>query len=312
MQTANIDAEVSGLNCGQRIVNLQMLYLFIFVTWFLRGDAAETTTLIPTDFEEDPEVCQVWNMTEEAACEYVKQNKDVCEGGGYLQWSQYVECEFVTGKKIGTIIAGVVWLLVLFAIMSATADDFFSPNIAAIVAHLKISESIAGVTFMAFGNGAPDIFGSIASVLNSPKPKAGIALGQLLGAGIFDTSVVTAAIILIMPFKADVLSTIRNLIFFLIAACMTLVFLFSTKVYIWEPAGYLALYVVYILTVILGHYLHKRRRMKLTINNIKSKQSIATYGSVDTVIPNIQTTADAVERFKRLGKQPSNIFITLI
>ncbi|KAK6741854.1 hypothetical protein RB195_009618 [Necator americanus] len=65
--------------------------------------------------------------------------------------------------------------------VSTTADDFFSPSVSSIVAHLKISESIAGVTFMAFGNGAPDIFGSIASVLSSPKPKAGLALGELFG-----------------------------------------------------------------------------------------------------------------------------------
>lgn len=34
---------------------------------------------------------------------------------------------------------------------------------------------------MAFGNGAPDIFGSIASILSTPRPKANLALGSLLG-----------------------------------------------------------------------------------------------------------------------------------
>ena len=86
-------------------------------------------------------------------------------------------------------------MLWLFVMISSAADDFFSPNVAAIVAHLKINESVAvssfnkffnsinikGVTFLAFGNGAPDIFGSIASVLSSPSPKAGLALGELLG-----------------------------------------------------------------------------------------------------------------------------------
>lgn len=38
-----------------------------------------------------------------------------------------------------------------------------------------------GVTFLAFGNGAPDIFGAIASVLSSPRPKADLALGGLIG-----------------------------------------------------------------------------------------------------------------------------------
>ncbi|VDM65758.1 unnamed protein product [Strongylus vulgaris] len=162
---------------------LYMLHLFVFLAWCSQTVIAGTTALVPTAFSGgNPDVCQVWkNMTKEEICDYVNYHDDICEGGGYLLWSQYVECQFDVGKRIGVITAGVVWMLMLFVMVSTTADDFFSPNVASIVAHLKISESIAGVTFMAFGNGAPDIFGSIASVLSSPKPKAGLALGELLG-----------------------------------------------------------------------------------------------------------------------------------
>ncbi|KIH49673.1 Sodium/calcium exchanger protein, partial [Ancylostoma duodenale] len=130
-----------------------------------------------------------------------------------------------------------------------------------------------GVTFMAFGNGAPDIFGSIASVLSSPKPKAGLALGELFGAGIFVTTMVTATIIFVRPFEIDVFSTIRDLIFYLIAlGWITFVFLYSTQVYIWEPSAYLVLYLIYIATVIVGHQLHKRKRKKLRENSVKSRR----------------------------------------
>lgn len=37
-----------------------------------------------------------------------------------------------------------------------------------------------GVTFLAFGNGAPDIFSSIASIVNE-NSSAGLAFGALLG-----------------------------------------------------------------------------------------------------------------------------------
>ena len=37
------------------------------------------------------------------------------------------------------------------------------------------------ITFLAFGNGAPDIFASLASVLNTKSPSAGLAFGALLG-----------------------------------------------------------------------------------------------------------------------------------
>uniref|UniRef100_A0A1I7XQ20 Na_Ca_ex domain-containing protein n=1 Tax=Heterorhabditis bacteriophora TaxID=37862 RepID=A0A1I7XQ20_HETBA len=198
-------------------------------------------------------------------CTYVSTNGDICEGGGYLLWSQYVECQENIAAKVIVIVTGVIFMLILFVMISSTADDFFSPSVSAIVAHLKISESIAGVTFMAFGNGAPDIFGSIASVLSSPMPKAGLALGELLdeqvngqmhdvqrkrelqgtrrqkrkeSAGVFVTTMVTATIVLTKPFKVDIYATFRDLIFYLIALGWILfVFLYGTQVFIWEPCG---------------------------------------------------------------------------
>uniref|UniRef100_A0A0K0CW97 Na_Ca_ex domain-containing protein n=1 Tax=Angiostrongylus cantonensis TaxID=6313 RepID=A0A0K0CW97_ANGCA len=142
---------------------------------------------------------------------------------GYLLWSQYVE-----SFQIALIVAGFFWMLLLFVLISSVADDFFSPCVSSIVAHLKISESVAGATFLAFGNGAPDIFGAIASVLSSPKPKAGLALGELLGAGVFVTTMVIATIIFVRPFRIDVFATLRDLIFYIIALSWILfVFLYS-------------------------------------------------------------------------------------
>jgi Ca2+/Na+ antiporter len=88
---------------------------------------------------------------------------------------------------------------------------------------------IKGTTLMAFGNGAPDIFSSIASVISVNRPQAGLAISCLLGktrlhfsmitseshihiyttkysgAGIFVTTVVIAGIILIKPFTCNIL-----------------------------------------------------------------------------------------------------------
>ena len=38
-----------------------------------------------------------------------------------------------------------------------------------------------GVTFLAFGNGAPDIFSAIAAIGNAKNGDAGLAFGALLG-----------------------------------------------------------------------------------------------------------------------------------
>ena len=45
---------------------------------------------------------------------------------------------------------------------------------------LKLSHNVAGVTFLAFGNGAPDIF-SVYSSINNAKNGIQLALGALFG-----------------------------------------------------------------------------------------------------------------------------------
>lgn len=62
-----------------------------------------------------------------------------------------------------------VGLFLMFIFMynlASTADDYLSPALEYIVLRFKISESLAGVTFLAFGNGAPDVFSSIASAMS--------------------------------------------------------------------------------------------------------------------------------------------------
>lgn len=40
---------------------------------------------------------------------------------------------------------------------------------------------VQGVTFLAFGNGAPDIFSAIAAIGNAKNGEAGLAFGALFG-----------------------------------------------------------------------------------------------------------------------------------
>lgn len=47
---------------------------------------------------------------------------------------------------------------------------------------LGLSESTAGVTFLAFGNGSPDVFSTFAALNGGTL---GLAVGELLGAATF-------------------------------------------------------------------------------------------------------------------------------
>ena len=48
-------------------------------------------------------------------------------------------------------------------ILSSTADDYLSPPVEFIVDFTNMSQSLAGVTLLAFSAGAPDVFSSIAA-----------------------------------------------------------------------------------------------------------------------------------------------------
>ena len=75
--------------------------------------------------------------------------------------------------------------------------------------------NIAGITFLAFGNGAPDVFSSIASFTGSSEIPGSIGMGALLGAGVFVTTVVVGSLALVAPLKLTASHFIRDIIFYL-------------------------------------------------------------------------------------------------
>lgn len=92
-----------------------------------------------------------------------------------------------------------------------------------------------GVTFLAFGNGAPDIFSSLAGI---KKERAELVIGELFGmklnlekeffwnycysgAGIFVTSVVAGCIILNNDFKLMERPLMRDIVFYMLATFLT-------------------------------------------------------------------------------------------
>ncbi len=90
-----------------------------------------------------------------------------------------------------------------FWVLGSTADAYLSPVLATISKHLKLSQSLAGVTLLAFGNGAPDVFASISAASSIDSAAAAsmgsgfyLAASSSIGGGIFVSHVVSSAIAL--------------------------------------------------------------------------------------------------------------------
>lgn len=102
-------------------------------------------------------------------CAYVKHFQDTCEGGGYLLWTSYVICQETLTFRILLIILAIFYMLYLLLFLGSATDDCLCTSISSIVDQLKIPQNVAGVTFMAFGNGAADVFGMLVAVVATGK-----------------------------------------------------------------------------------------------------------------------------------------------
>ena len=95
---------------------------------------------------------------------------------------------------LGLLIGYMVWLIYLALMIGTIADGFFVPTLRAIAAQLRLNDNVAGVTLVAFGGGAADIFSAIASFTNPDPTVAKIAIGSILGAGMFVLMVVSGSV----------------------------------------------------------------------------------------------------------------------
>ena len=85
---------------------------------------------------------------------------------------------------IVSMIVQILFLLLWFYLLGSTAEDFFCPALEELTETLKMSPNVAGVTFLAFGNGAPDVFSNVAAFSRGDHD---LGIAGLLGAGVFVT-----------------------------------------------------------------------------------------------------------------------------
>ncbi len=157
-----------------------------------------------------------------------------------------------------------VWLGLLFTTIGIAASDFFCVNLSTISTILGMSESLAGVTFLAFGNGSPDVFSTFAA-MNSHS--GSLAIGELIGAASFITAVVAGAMAIVQPFQVARNTFVRDLGFFIVAVAFSMGFLADGTLRIWECAVMVGYYVFYVAFVVIWHWWIVRRRSWRTRNS---------------------------------------------
>lgn len=152
-----------------------------------------------------------------------------------------------------------LWLLFLFSTLGISASDFFCPNLATLAHLLRLDENVAGVTFLAFGNGSPDVFSTYSAMRSN---SGGLAIGELLGAAAFVTSCVAGSMCIIKPFRVDPVPFLRDVSFFMLSVIVILVVLWDSKLELWEAMSLVGLYLFYVSIVVIGSWVERRRENK--------------------------------------------------
>ena len=81
--------------------------------------------------------------------------------------SEFPHLKLFTDEEIkaGGVIVHIFFSLYMFTALAIVCDDYFVPALERISEELKLSEDVAGATFMAAGSSAPELFTSVISKL---------------------------------------------------------------------------------------------------------------------------------------------------
>jgi Ca2+/Na+ antiporter len=139
---------------------------------------------------------------------------------------------------------------------------FLYPSLDAISKILRLSESVAGVTFLALGNGAADIFSLV--VLMAKEDRDGFyaetAMGGIMGGGLFVTSVVVGLICFNYQLRVKPAPFLRDVLFYLAAVTWLVLMVIDGKIIVGEAVGFIGLYLLYVSFVLVSLKLEKRNK----------------------------------------------------
>lgn len=226
---------------------------------FIRGPvshaSSDTPYLTPRSKATDPECNAVHDAEDQ--CAFVRRYCHDDEAG-LIQYLTFYYCTLGGVKPLAFVIM-VVWLGLLFATIGIAASDFFSVNLSTIASILGLSESLAGVTFLAFGNGSPDVFSTFAAMGSN---SGSMAVGELIGAAGFISAVVAGSMALVREFKVSKRTFVRDICFFIVAVGFAIGFLADGHLKLWECLTMIGFYLIYVVTVVGWHWIATRRKQK--------------------------------------------------
>lgn len=235
------------------IIFLNISFLLVACAFLIiQSNSAETLVLKnpqPSNDSGEQECKDLQSLGDyQAKCHYLASH-DPCVSEGYIDYLYIFYCNFGRLPLLGYCLL-FLWLLVLFYLLGNTASEYFCYSLENLSSLLKLSPTIAGVTLLSLGNGAPDVFSSLVSFMGTGSGDIGI--NTVLGGASFVTCVVVGIMSCLVKQKqvrVNKKAFVRDICFFLFVLVILSFILLSGEITIWGAMGFLSMYIFYVVVV---------------------------------------------------------------
>ncbi|KAM7280510.1 hypothetical protein ACFE04_007644 [Oxalis oulophora] len=264
---------------------------------------------------EEDQSCEGFGQIEgyKAKCFYLKSNAP-CVEQGYIDYMYLFYCKLGNFPLIGHLLL-FLWLLILFYLLGNTASEYFCSSLESLSKVLRLSPTIAGVTLLSLGNGAPDVFSVFVSFIDTGTTDIGIS--TVLGGTSFVTCVVVGIISILVHGKhvrINKVDFVRDISFFLLVLLSLLIIFVYNKTNLWAALAFSSIYVVYVLVVYIQD-VRRKNAEELSGDDIESvdTNAITKQGSDELSVSLLAKEIDEIDiNFSNCAPSACNCAMNII
>ncbi|XP_012658893.1 sodium/potassium/calcium exchanger 4 isoform X2 [Otolemur garnettii] len=191
-------------------------------------------------------------------------------------------------RQHGAVLLHILGALYMFYALAIVCDDFFVPSLEKICEKLRLSEDVAGATFMAAGSSTPELFASVIGVFIT---HGDVGVGTIVGSAVFNILCIIGVCGL---FAGQVVrltwwAVCRDSVYYTLSVIVLIAFIYDEEIVWWEGLVLIVLYVFYILIM--------KYNVKMQAFFTVKQKSIANGNPVNSEL-------EAVKEKPQYGKSP--------